>query len=955
MEGFHPSKLTFGPRVHDDNVFRDYLDKVANNRELLRYKGIAQHGAKRGKSLYVHVLNGVMLLESLRPLLQLTEHETRLLFTVFTIHDINKDPEFAAHSYARIAIPPNFNQQIRKFNLDAFLPDYESFLDDITRLAAQHGGHSGGLSLLAQPPDRRLNRLLDLIRAVDVLDLSHTLEERIHKATFLSHVNALVDDRQYDFYIHRLAENRGTLSNLIHHAIVTTLGARRLTPLLYYPDGVAYLTQQNESPTVDGALRREMAQGAADVLDELTHREFESFITSGIAGIKVDPKCLELGIPFATLWRVVHNRVQTRTLKRNELLPKIVDRTTREFGKRATADLETAEQVRRQLDDPQTLLPDSSDRLRDGELIRTYYIFLNTHLAGLIPDAWSHIYDLLDVAAAARARLAFFDARWDRPYVIARDLTLSSEALYDLFEADGTALLGQTETINDKADLFDDYLTRYALFGPPGGMRTTDSRRFEDHLRQYVATQHRQCVHCSTTFPTDRWMTNDVRSDITVQTFSNRLRGGPGEPKKFICRLCQLQFLVERLNYEEVRGEDTMYLHFFPYGFLPAPYLTAMREVIDNIRRTDAGVRALWCDTHAALLAESDGIDPKFATQTKKGKPHPYGIYMPRIARNTVGNQLSFPINPAGANESARFLFALWNALVFQEHLGLRVMLTQSPVAPFTPDSDLYIDNVPLSCRGLVERNDYPQFSDLDKPAGERPLRALRDQAVALHRIVDHLRTAGERDELLALVQAMSVGPLHLYYTAEKLLEVRARDQKKTTSLEWLEIRLSQHIFDDLQSLVHSKGGRSMAELSDHLQQLAEIAWRSHLRGKSLKKNSLVMPLDEVFQKIGQSSGMFDEAALKAVIVEDIFEYLDRIADKYPAGRRTMEAATEFVDVFFREVVNGIYRANRARLLADEKQLRSAFMFYMRQQIPFKPSKSNEDEAINEFNDTPES
>jgi CRISPR-associated protein Csc3 len=116
------------------------------------------------------------------------------------------------------------------------------------------------------------------------------------------------------------------------------------------------------------------------------------------------------------------------------------------------------------------------------------------------------------------------------------------------------------------------------------------------------------------------------------------------------------------------------------------------------------------------------------------------------------------------------------------------------------------------------------------------------------------------------------------------------------------------------------------------------------------------MPLDEIFQKLGQTSGAFDEAALKAVIIEDIFEYLERIADeRYPAGRRRMEAATEFVDIFFRDIANGIYRGNRARLLADEKPLRSAFMFYMRQQIPTKSTKSDEDEAYNEFNDVSKS
>ena len=128
-----------------------------------------------------------------------------------------------------------------------------------------------------------------------------------------------------------------------------------------------------------------------------------------------------------------------------------------------------------------------------------------------------------------------------------------------------------------------------------------------------------------------------------------------------------------------------------------------------------------------------------------------------------------------------------------------------------------------------------------------------------------------------------------------------------------------------------------MAELSDHLQQLAEAAWQGGLRGKSLKKNSLMMPLDEIFQKLNQRSLTFDDAALKATISEDIFEYLERIADEqYRPGQRKMAAATTFVETFFTDVYHGSYQGNRTRLLADEKLLRSAFMFYIRQQIPTK-------------------
>lgn len=938
--------IKFGPFKQQPDVFSEYLTQVANGSGLMQYKTISQHGGKQGESLYTHVLNGVMLLEALRQPLDLSDLEARLLFTVFTVHDINKDLDFNGANYTRIAIPTNFAQLVQKLGLGSFFPQYERYLRDISSIASQHGGHSGGLSLTAVPHSEilpeRLDQLLYLIRAVDVADLSHTLEERTHKATFLSFINAFANNQQYSFFIHRLVENRGSLTNMIHHALVTVLRQQGLIPMLFYPDGVVYLMEKGRQLTVDAALRRKMALQAAKEVNELTGQEFESFIQSGIQGIKVDPKCLELSISFERLWRVMHMRVQSRNLDRDTLLGKVVERTERGFEKNAKSDPQTAVTVRHKLDDPAILLPANTDRLRDGELIRTYYIFLNKHFTQQIPDAWEYVYNLLDVPTSTRQWLGFFDALWDRPYVLMPELAHSHEMLYTLIEVDGARLLESNEVEDDKAELFDEYLARYALFGLMGQVSPVGNGRFSDHLREYAANEHKQCVHCSTIFPTDKWMTNDVRSDITVQTFSNRLRGGPGEPKKHICRLCQLQFLVEKLNYEEVRGEKTMYLHFFPYSFLPAPYLTALRENIDAIRHTADTVRALWCDTHSALVDANGGIDPKFAVLTKAGKPHPYGVYMPRVPRNTVGNRLIFPLNPAGDNDSQRFLFALWMALVLQKHLGLRVMLTESPVAPFVPEVELYVDNVAISCRGLVARNDYSRYADYQQ-ATDGPLVDLQQQAAAIHQIANRVRTASSKDEVLAIVQAMGNGPLYVYYTVEKLLEARVRGDQKANAPEWLEIRLSQQILPDLMALTENKGGKFMTELSQHLQKLAEIAWQGGLRGKTLKKNSLMTPLDHVFVKFNQRSQAFDNEALKAVIVEDIFEYLERIADEqYTPGRRKMNYANEFVNLFFDQVYHGVYQGNRTRLLADEKLLRSAFMFYMRQQIPTKQQESED-------------
>jgi CRISPR-associated protein Csc3 len=128
-----------------------------------------------------------------------------------------------------------------------------------------------------------------------------------------------------------------------------------------------------------------------------------------------------------------------------------------------------------------------------------------------------------------------------------------------------------------------------------------------------------------------------------------------------------------------------------------------------------------------------------------------------------------------------------------------------------------------------------------------------------------------------------------------------------------------------------------MAKLSEALQKLAGIAWAGGLRGRSLKKNSLMAPLDEIFKKLGHHSEAADMETLRAATTEDIFEHLERIADqRYRPGRRKWEATETFVATFFEEIFESVYAGKLRRLMADEKLLRSAYMFYIREQIPRK-------------------
>lgn len=937
------------------SVFSEYLDQVGN-RALLGYRRHLQWGGKQGESLYMHVLNGIQVLETLRPLLGLTDVETRVIFTAFTVHDLNKVMEHQS-SFGRLAVAENVKREIRRLALDAFFWQWEDYIEDITSLIRGHSGHhhSSGERLIPRREPvyhlglTRVNTLLHLMRAADVVDLSDTLDERTFKQQFLGYVNAYLADsgqsRQLRWFTHRLTEQRGIVTNVIHNAIVDDLVAHYgMTPLLYYPNGVTYLVEKRQSVVIGAEDLARIGASIAGVISSLTAGKFEEFIQSTGQGIKVDGKCLELGVPFRSIWREINNRVQHRKFDPTDVDTKARDRARRSFAKATKAYPSVATQVQTALAGDDYLVSLDANLLRQAELIRSYYIFLNKHFGKTIPDAWEHIYRLMELPETRWPYYAYFDALWDRAYVLSPDLTLSEEVVYSRIEQDGEATTGISRQGDErKVQLFTEYLRLYAVFD-----HTSHAEDFEFALANYVGSQHRQCVFCSGPFPTSKWMSADVRSDITVQTFSNRLRGGHSDPKKHICAVCQQQFLLEKLNYPEVRGEKTLYLHLYPYSFLTRPFIQGLHATLQRIVTEDTAVQALNMNVTDAMdtyLAERT-VTPTFRARTEKDRPQPYGIYLPRYAE-TTGNLLIFPINPAGGNDTERFLFALWNALLLQRHFGVKVLLSTMAVAPLGKDDmpDLYVDSIPLGCSGLLYRNDYAQFDDETNHPG--PLEALWQDVGHLFAL-RRLTFSDGTDRIAVLVRALLGSPLTIFYETEKLLERRVRSQSTTPG--GLLTSLAQQAQPHLRSLALSRGGIFMTQLNLQLQRLAQVAWQNGLRGRSLEKSALLFPLDDVLQKVGQMGGAADVETLKAATVQDIFDHLSRIADdRYKPGRKKWEATKLFVGGWFDDVLGGIYAGNYRKLLNDEKLLRSAYHFYVREQIVTKTPSGQDELVIDEM------
>ena len=943
--------LLLGKAPNEEEIFERYRKHILND-GLLCYKKTIQfsmtEGGKAGESLYSHILNGILVLQDLRSIVHLTDEETKVLFTAFTIHDINKvQPTEQRQSYLDLTKPNIVANEMSKVKLDVFFDGYEPYLNDIISLMQRHSGHNWtgvqALNLKNQPkfklPMERLDQLVLLMRAADGIDLSHTLEEQRHKEQFLHSINTF-SPQQYAFWRHRVAEQRGNLTNIIHNAVAAELSERfGLVPLLYYPDGVAYLKLKATSLQPEPNLYPAIAARVANTINSMTSAGFREFIRAINMGITVDRKCLELNLPFAQILAAIDTIIQRRTVKDDKLqaLSQASIKRTRDLLAKRQAKTANSNDQRAINQAIEVMLergpvPQTNSQMKVGELIRTYYIFLIEHFEQAIPDAWQHIYQLLELPAERWAIYDGFDARMDRAYAIATEISLTADQIYQRIEADGGSLINTQTTLDPRLPTIEAYLKHVLVFD--GQARAAGD--FASSLPNYVRQNSKQCVQCSLPMPTQKWGSANVRSDIKIQMFSNRLTGGPGEPVKHICEVCLIQYLVEKLNYREVSGERTIYLHMFPYSFLPAPLLEGLRATFRSLLSEDSITGAVrLADVSNSMLQRTPTL--RFTTRTKANKPQPYGLYSPRYSE-TLGGLITLPLNPAGDTDTERFLFALQHALLLHQHFGCKVLLSNAAVPPLdkTAFSDLYIDLTPLQARGFVRQNDYEHFKQGTKESGS--LAKLWDQLDWLYQIREVVAMANA-DPVVDFIGAMADHPLRIFYLAEKYAEAKAGHQASS----WL----IHTMFIPVQQLALSMGDRSMEQLDFCLNRLAEIARHGNLRGSSWKKSSMITALDEVLRKVNLQSEELTPAVLQAAAIEDMFQHIQRTRNLrgFSGGKKLRAACEEFVQVFFNDIYYGVYAGKPARLLNHEKVLRSAYHFYVQQHFRAKPLSPEEAQA----------
>ena len=935
--------FSLGIESDADNLLRTYVEEIAN-KKLREYQEIIQYGAKAGESLYLHVINGIFVLERLRPILHLEDIEVQLLFSAFSVHDLNKLQEFQneKRSFNYLANAKNISAELANLEMERFFPEWQDYLKDIEVLVRAHSGYHNTydetLDLNYDPYSHDKTRIMEclvpIIRAMDVIDLSKTLEERAKKADFLKHINRILDV-QYQFVYHKVSEQRGIMTNLIHNEIVKYLETEKdLLPLLYYPDGVAYLVDRNLDVQMPSDELSALGNRIVNNIESKTSEEFRKFIQGSPAGIKVDEKCLSLGLSFDQIWNEVRNIISER--KYASKVDDMNGRCRRRLED-AREKLETTQPSKKNLNpaaqvalidkilvEDAHLLPPDDDAVRIGELVRTYYIFLNKHFSQNIPDAWNHIYDLLELPleiedAKCRPRYSSFTALSDRGYIIGRDLYNEGRdfgGLYDLIVNDGTDVL-ETSRPESEFGMLANYVHKYVDFS----FAADRGRNFAANLSRYVEDNHVQCSACGAEFETDKWMKPDVPPNIKVQYFSNRLEGGTSrEPKRRVCSVCRVQYMLDKICYNKAGSTATFFIHLYPISFFTDVFIHAFRGAQDRFR--DPDFQSVFLKTDDALRHYQDSAQLVLPFNKTKINGNP----LPRFSE-ALGNILTIPVNTPGDNHTEDVLYAIENALLYQRFLGCRAVLTDSsiPLLSGNEFNHFFIDHIPIAFRGWLPDNNLN--SDMTQ-------RAL-DQLLKLHKIRSLIGSI-DADDLVRLIRSLNYDALELYYVTHRMIK---REQAGNEPLQFVTVRNTAPLIADV---VTQKGGEPIMA---HIKELARIAWEGRLKGDSLKDNSLAKPLDVAFDSLErwQPERETPEEA-RAIMSKEIARAIERLDPKF-FGATKLENISQFVKVLFDQIYKGVYQSNVLDLIENRTRIRAGYLYFITEMIPKRDKEKEEQQS----------
>lgn len=668
------------------------------------------------QSLLVHILNGSLAVWKVLKLREAYRQPVgdlmkRLFLAAFTLHDMNKvdGGEWRLVSRSQEEFLASLTEWGERLGIWRFIdPEHRMAVAYLLQNTEDVRGANLNLAnydqLTVHPRDlqpvQTLCSLADLFASAVRRPEDAGQHEKIREKT------AMLLGPGWRYAYHRLAEVRGLLSNILNNVVLRAWQEQGGIPLLYFPDGVTYLVNQDVVPSSSGLV----PQVRERLLSVLRPRLDDRVVGRDGKGLKYPdylhaffgPEGL-MDFLVRAVFRIIHEKKEAVADKRRQAL--LETQKTPKQGMRTPADLDLNYPVDRRVDQLAEVLAAFERALAEAYYPDAGQAVLSEMLAALGLSGQEDVFRSIP-------RLGGVPHPW---YVMAG---------YYVRKHPGLDEAGIRMALNELARQVTARLGSPRLETPfpfletyvPAVVQTTPSSDastawdFSGELVRYQASKGRGgedvCLLCNSAFASRK----QVETEVTFAPvlYTNRQVAGPAEVSRGICAVCSVeqmlrQILMRTSTGKEFENERVRYIYLYPTYYFTPYTAELMRRAYHRLQYLPPD--RVWrffgqVDYNPGRLGEMEEFQQEARSKVS--------FYRAEYPEGELANLFFFGIAYPSRTptETESWILPLTLALVLPAVLGVKVVATPSQVPLHNSGADfagtVILDSAPLYWQHLA-------------------------------------------------------------------------------------------------------------------------------------------------------------------------------------------------------------------------------------------------------------
>ena len=951
-----------------DFVLMDYVDSVVPQM-LVEYtlrsaKGGTKYPKLSDQSMLAHILNGIFpTLTIVRTARQpLSELEERLYLIAYSFHDIDKligirdlsvsDAEKSEQFYAYL------DEWISKLHFDEFCPDYRGYREDIAYLILntqkKWGADLNLKNFDLRLPGRRRQYLREMCTASDLIAYLLKNPSGFKEQANVRESLTQLSGGKLEFTYHKLAENRGMLTNVINNALLRILCDRLgWDPFLFFPTGVTYLRERSSEDTAFPTFD-EIAEDIEKQLIAYCAERLEV----NLNGFTRDGK----GFKFPDYYYDFFQIPQLLKLISIGCFRVLHENKSPSAGKR----LQKMLQLQERGDIPSDVLLDFEDDMRVDQLAE--YLYEVEKHVGVVKSREAVSTEIIKVLNLPEYQAAFETIPRDNRaggvplhwYFLAgkylvKNRGLEANQMENLFVSVANQVvttfkeeIEQHERQKEGFEVLREYVQQIVDINGHGEIK----HNFGAELDRYTNTKKRGrgsnagCSLCSSPFDTNKQ--RDTSVIFSNQVYSNKNLLNSSLLVRGICELCEVEMMLRqimirsKLNLVGGRYDDVKikWLYFYPSYFFTTETAKFVGDVYHRLKNLN------FFDVRKALhkgMSVSDfvGLDEMIIDSEV---PEPDDDYLLKMEfdTNDLGTFYFCGIPTLGKNPTDTESWALptFIGLLMPLVFNTKVVVTESQI-PLYHNSEEWKETVVLDAPHAFARHLLRQ----DKLRIDEVEPALRKVAASYDINIDVFQKdrSPQWQHLNEIARNIDTDPLYVFHYLEAFRRKqnwdsfpKPRDQEPSIPERY--IQTYRYIGGDKMSLIEEVASRCFKFYGPD----------------NFKPNSILKVLTLVEDVIVNSEPKICPADLKYQAIGEVSNLMQRVRSsraqgyaKLPIGEEA-SAIREFVEHFYHAVFVEYYEDERGLL----RQARNRFnagvnAWYQVNWRQFQTKKTEENNNVN--------